>query len=407
MSAGDTDALVRPQGLRPPGRRAVLGLLAVANFAIGIGAFVVVGVLGPLARDLLVSPPQAGQLLTLYALVYAIGSPLLVALTGTLDRSTLLCAGLAVFGLGSLCCALSPDLSTALTARAVMALGGAVVTPVAASMAVVLVPGEQRGHALAVVFSGLTLAQALGVPLGAWLGYAFGWRMAFAAVAALCLAVVLLCRWRLPRGTQVPVATFRSLAAVLRSWRHSLAVAFTALFIGAIYVVYTFVAPWLESRHGMGRDGVTFVLVLFGLGAVAGNLVGGRLTDRIGPHRTLQGLAASQIVLLPALTLLPLALPAFVAMLTLWSVCGWSFMVPQQARLAAMSPAQLPVLLALNASALYLGAAVGSSIGGWALHVGSFENLGVVAAVIAGLAWLSLRACRCPPAAGPATGRQG
>lgn len=366
-------------------------LLALANFAIGMGAFVVVGVLSPVAADLRVGAAEAGRLLSVYALVYALASPLLIALTGRWDRTRLLVGGVVVFGLGAALCAAAGSLPAALAARMVMGVGGAVVTPVAASVAVALVAPEQRGRALSLVFGGLTLAQAIGVPAGAWMGYAFGWRSAFALVAGLCVLVALAAAWRLPRGVRVPVATLASLRAVLGTRRLAVAVAFTALFIGALYVPYTYVAPLLESRYGLGRDGVTLVLLIYGAAAVAGNAVGGWLTDRIGPTRTLRRLVAAQIVCMPALTLWPLPLPVFVGLLTVWSLCGWSFMVPQQARLAALAPQQLPVMLALNASAIYAGSSIGSALGGVTLGIAGFASLGVVGALIIATGALALR----------------
>ncbi len=373
-----------------------LWLLSVVNFAIGMGAFVVIGIITPVAQDLRVTPAEAGRLLTIYALVYAISSPLLVALSGRIDRVIVLAGGMGVFALGALACALSNDLNTVLWARALMALGGGLVTPVAASIGVALAGQQDRGRALSIVFTGLTLAQAVGVPCGAWLGYAFGWRVAFGVVTALCALAVLACLLRLPRGIQVPVATLASLGAVLKSWRETLAVLFTALFICALYVVYTFMSPFMETRFGLGRDGVTLALALFGAGAVVGNAVGGRLSDRIGPQRTLQLLCLSQLVLLPLITLVPIPLVVFIALLFLWSVCGWSFMVPQQARLASLAPERVPVLFALNAAAIYMGGSMGSALGGAALTAAGFSVLGPVAAGVALLALWSLRAYRCP-----------
>lgn len=372
-------------------RTGTLALLAFANFAIGMGAFVVIGVLSPVAADLRIGPAEAGRLLSVYALVYAVASPLLVALTGRWDRTGLLLSGIVVFGIGAALCAAAGSLATALAARMVMGVGGAVVTPVAASVAVAQVPTAQRGRALSIVFGGLTLAQAIGVPAGAWLGYAWGWRAAFGVVAVLCVLVALAAAWRLPRGVRVPVATLASLGTVLRSGRLALAVGFTAVFIGALYVPYTYVAPLLESRYGLGRNGVTLVLLIYGAAAVAGNAVGGWLTDRIGPTRTLRWLVAAQVLCMPLLTLWPLPLPVFVLLLTVWSLCGWSFMVPQQARLAALAPQQLPVLLALNASAIYAGSSAGSTLGGVTLGLAGFAALGVVGAVIVGLSGLALR----------------
>lgn len=371
-----------------------LWLLALANFVIGMGAFVVVGVLSPLAQAFGVTRPQAGALMSVYAGTYAVASPLLVAATGRLDRRLLLVLGLGLFGLGALAAALAPSFGWLLAARALMALGGGLVTPVAASVGVVLAGPGRQGQALAVVFGGLTLAQVLGVPAGAWLGYAFGWASALAVVAALALLGLLAVAAALPRGIRVPVASLASLAGVLRSGRRMGAVAFTALFIGALYVCYTFLAPLLETLYGLSRDGVTGMLALFGLGAVAGNAMGGRLTDRIGPRRTLVLLCLAQAVLMPALTLPTWPLAIVGALIFVWSVFAWSFMVPQQARLAALDPAQLPVLFALNASAIYVGATLGSALGGAVLKGPGLHALGLFGAALMALAFASLAAGR-------------
>ncbi|HEY8881695.1 MAG TPA: MFS transporter [Roseateles sp.] len=370
-----------------------LWLLALANFVIGMGAFVVVGVLSPVAQAFGVTRPEAGALMSVYAATYAVASPLLVAATGRLDRRLLLLVGLALFGLGALAAALAPSFSLLLAARALMALGGGLVTPVAASIGVALAGAGQQGRALAIVFGGLTLAQVLGVPAGAWLGYAFGWAAAFAVVAVLSLLGLAAIALALPAGIAVPVASLASLGAVLRSGRLMLAIAFTALFIGALYVCYTFLAPLLETLYGLSRDGVTGMLLLFGLGAVVGNAMGGRLTDGIGPRKTLVLLCLAQSLLMPALTLPTWPLAAVGALIGVWSVFGWSFMVPQQARLAALDPPRLPVLFALNASAIYVGATLGSSVGGAVLKGLGLHPLGLFGAALAllGLASLAFR----------------
>jgi len=374
----------------PRGIGATLWLLSLANFAVGMGAFVVIGILSPVATDLGISKAQAGSLLTAYAVVYSLSSPLLVALTGRVDRTWALVGGMATFSIGALAAALAGGLTAVLAARCVMAVGAGIVTPVAASVGVALAGAEGRGRALAVVFGGLTLAQALGVPLGAWLGYAYGWRTAFAVVVALGGLSIVAFMVRLPRGIRVPTATLASLGGVLASFRQSMAVSFTALFIGALYVFYTFLAPFLESRYQLGRDGVTLVLAIFGAGAVVGNSVGGVLTDRIGPQRTLVLLCAAQLVLLPAMTWLPMPVAAFGVVVAVWSICSWSFMVPQQARLALLAPERIPVLFALNAAAIYVGGSIGSALGGAALRASGFALLGPAGAGLALLALGSL-----------------
>ncbi|HUN91954.1 MAG TPA: MFS transporter [Burkholderiaceae bacterium] len=369
---------------------AALLLLALANFAVGMGAFVVIGILTPLAADLGISKSQAGSLMTVYAVVYAITSPLLVAVTGRIDRTRALVGGMAAFGAGALAAAASSSLHELLTARCLMALGAGVVTPVAASVGVAMAGAEARGRALAIVFGGLTLAQALGVPLGAWLGYAYGWRTAFDVVVALGVLSAVACALKLPRGIQVPVASLASLAGALTSLGQGVAVSFTALFIGALYVFYTFLAPFLESRYGLGRDGVTVMLAIFGAGAVVGNTIGGVLTDRIGPLRTLVLLCTAQLVLLPMMTTVPMPLALFAALVAIWSICSWSFMVPQQARLALLAPERIPVLFALNAAAIYVGGSMGSALGGVTLRADGFTLLGPAGAVLALMALGSL-----------------
>jgi predicted MFS family arabinose efflux permease len=369
----------------------LLRILAVANFAIGMGAFVVVGILTPLADAFALGPGGAGWAMTAYAIVYALTSPVLVALTGGFDRKAVLIAGLALFGLGAAVAASAPNFTALLAARAVMALGGGLVTPVCAALAVGLSAPQDRGRALSIAFGGLTLAQVLGVPAGSWLGYALGWQAAFAVVAMLSgLAAAAL--WReVPRGVAVPRASLSVLGAALASGTLMLAVAFTVLFLAGLYHVYTYFAPLMEARLGLGRDGVSAMLLIFGAGAVVGNLVGGRLADRIGPDRTLLLLCTLQVPLLLILSGVQMPLILTAAMVAVWSLCAWSFMAPQQARLAALDPARAPVVLSLNAAAIYVGASLGTFSGGLVLdRTGLWAMLGVAGVGFVALAAVSL-----------------
>jgi predicted MFS family arabinose efflux permease len=169
------------------------------------------------------------------------------------------------------------------------------------------------------------------------------------------------------------------------------AVLFTTTFIAAIYGVYTYLGPLVEARYGYGRDGVTLFLLLFGIAAVFGNFVGGALADRIGPSATLALIGAVQIVMLPTVTIAPLVPLAMAISVVVWSLAGWSFMTPQQARLVTIAPDRAPVMLALNASAIYLGVALGSAIGGFALRSGGWTAVGATAALVAALALVHLR----------------
>ncbi len=375
---------------RYPDAAFALYTLGAGNFVVGVGAFVVIGILSPVMQDLSLSKSGAGLLLTTYSLAYALASPFVVALTGRFDRRDVMVAGLVLFLAGTLASALAGSYDLLLAARILTAAGGALFTPVASSAGVGLVSPVERARALGIVFGGLTLAQVAGVPLGSYLGYALGWHAAFWVVAVVGLVILPALLRLVPRGIKVPSPSPAALFTVLGKGRLMLAVAFTALFCAALYVVYTFLGPMLEARFGLGANGVTIFLVVFGIGAVAGNALGAVLVGRMGPDRSLIVLALTQIVLMPALMSTPVGVPLALALTLVWSLCAWSFMVPQQARLVELGPQFQGLLLALNASAIYLGASLGATIGSATLDRASFAALGPVAAGVAALSLISV-----------------
>lgn len=359
--------------------RFLITVLSACNFVIGMGAFLVIGLVTPLSDDLGATPSAVGFLLTAYALGYAVLSPLLVSTTGALGRRRVLAMGLALFALAAVLSALASDMTTLYVARVIAAAGAGLYTPVAAAVAAGLSAPSERGRALAAVFFGLTLAQVAGVPVGSWIAYTYGWRMAFWLVALLALAGLWLVWTRVPKGLSFQPVQLRDLGNVLLDAVMMGAVLFTASFLAAIYIVFTFITPLLTQSMGYGRDGISAALLVFGIGAVVGNLLGGRLTDRIGAVQTLMVLCLGQIVLMPVFSALPFnAVPLFALMLV-WSVFCWSFMAAQQVRLLALAPEQASVVLALNAAAIYVGAAVGSALGGVVL-----DRMGLLALGAAG-----------------------
>lgn len=354
----------------PSNTRLVIPVLSAANFMIGMGAFMVIGLLNPIADDFSISPARAGLLMTLYAMSYAVLSPLLVSLTGSVGRRRILAGGLTIFALGNLFAALAPNDTILFSARILAASGAGLVTPVAASVAAGLSEPGRQARALAAVFFGLTLSQVLGVPAGSYIAFTFGWQVAFLIVFALCLPLVALIWIILPAGLAFQPVSIRDLGRTLVSVRQMVALLFTLLFVGGTYVVYTYISPLLGRTMGFGRDGITLILLLFGLGAVVGNLLGGQLSDRIGTVRTLCLLAVVQACVLPGFSALPLPVVAVFALSFVWSAFGWSFTAPQQARLIGIDPENASVMLALNAGCIYLGSALGSWVGGLILSSG-------------------------------------
>ena len=344
-----------------------------------MGAFVVIGLIEPAAVDFEVTPGTAGVLMTAYAVAYAILSPLLVSLTGRMGRRKVMSLGLGIFAVAALLSAVAPTLSVLAAARVLAAAGAGMFTPVAAAVAAALYPVERRARVLAAVFFGLTLAQVFGVPVGAWVAYSFGWRWAFCLVVGLALPAVIVIWLYVPRGLSFQPVTLDDLGRTLRHGRMMLAVLFTASFLGAIYVLYTYIAPLLSETMGYGRDGVSLVLAIFGIGAVIGNIAGGVSADRVGWARTLVTVCILQILFLPVFSFLPIGDGVLLTVALIWSTAGWSFMAAQQMRLVGLAGPQAPVVLALNAAAIYVGAAGGSAIGAWVIDHFGVTALGIAA----------------------------
>lgn len=357
----------------------VIPVLSAANFIIGMGAFMIIGMLNPVADSFGISAARAGDLMLYYALGYAVLSPVFVSITGAIGRRKVLAAGMVVFALSNLVAATASSETLLFASRVLAAAGAGLITPVAASVAAGLSAPDRRARALAAVFFGLTLSQVLGVPAGGFIAYTFGWRSAFAIVCLLTLPVAALIWLLVPKGLSFSPVSLRDLGRTLVNPRQMLAIAFTTFFLGSIYIVYTFVSPLLAETMGFGRNGITAVLLMFGFGAVAGNLMGGQIADRVGPFRTLLTLAVAQILIMPLFSLLPLSVPALMVLSFVWALFGWSFAAAQQVRLISLDPANASVLLALNAAAIYVGAAAGSAIG-----AGVIEGFGLKALGVAG-----------------------
>ena len=340
----------------------LLYLFSLCNLVIGTGAFVLSGVLLPLSQSLQISVAAAGQAMTAYALSTAVLAPVALILTSRWPRRRALVFSMGVFALGNLLCALADSLAVLLAGRVLMGVG-AMFTPVAAGMAVAMVAAPQRGRALSLVFLGISLSYVIGLPLGSWLGFRYGWHAPVFLVSGLGLlsALALL---RLPTGLAAPGSSFAGLAALLARPAVSWALALTLLYFTAIFLVFSYIGPVLQALQPMSNERMSVTLMLFGLSGVVGTLVGGWANDRFGARRTL---ALQLSVLGTMMALVPLTQGHYLALVTVfvvWGIAGFGMMAPQQSRLASLAPAQAPVLLSLNTSMLYFGTAAGAALGG-------------------------------------------
>ena len=338
----------------------ILYFFALCNLVIGSGAFVLGGILQPLARELGISVAASGQVMTAYAVATAVLAPVLIFLTAKWPRKRAIQLALTLFTAGNLVSALASDLGVLLLGRVLMG-AGAMFTAAVSAYAVTLVAPALRGRALSTVFLGMSISYAVALPIGAWLGFEYGWHTPVWLCAAASLAALIAATVLLPKGVAMQSASFAGFktaakqSAVLRVWLRTL------LFFIAIFSVFAYVGPVLLALNAMSPALLSVVLAIFGTAGVAGTLLGGWANDRFGSLRTI---TAQLIVLFAMMCLIPLTqgnLSATIITLVVWGLAGFGLTAPQQNRLVSLGPSQAPLLLSLNSSMLYLGTALGDS----------------------------------------------
>jgi MFS transporter, DHA1 family, inner membrane transport protein len=253
--------------------------LTAGAFGIGVTEFVIMGLLVEVSADLGVSIPAAGLLISGYALGVVLGAPLLTAFTNRWPRKSVLLALMLIFTIGNAASALAPDYWTLMAARILTAFAHGTFFGVGSVVATSLVAPNKKASAIAIMFIGLTVATILGVPFGTWLGQAFGWRSTFWAVTLVgVVALAVICAF-VPRDRTVAQGSFSNDLKVLRRPQVLLGLLMTVLGYAGVFAVFTYIAPILTSLSGFTDAAVSPLMLIFGLGLMLGNLMGGRLAD--------------------------------------------------------------------------------------------------------------------------------
>jgi MFS transporter, DHA1 family, inner membrane transport protein len=343
--------------------------LTLSAFAIGTTEFVIVGLLPTVAADLSISIPSAGLLVSLYALGVAIGAPVLTALTGKLPRKALLLSLMALFTAGNLLAWQAPSYESLVAARILTGLAHGVFFSIGSTIATGLVPREKAASAIAIMFTGLTVALVTGVPLGTFIGQHFGWRETFLAVSALGMVAFIGSALFVPRNiAHTPPASLLQQAKVLAEPRLLLVYAKTAIGYGGTFIPFTYLAPILTDISGFSASAVGWVMLVYGVSVAAGNLWGGKLADRLGPIPALRIIFA---LLAAVLLLLQFTAPypwLAIATVLLWgavafgNVPGLQVYVVKQAE--RFTPQAVDVASGLNIAAFNLGIAGAAWAGG-------------------------------------------
>lgn len=346
-----------------------LWALTLSAFAIGTTEFVIVGLIPTIAADMKVTLPSAGLLVSLYALGVAVGAPVLTALTGRVPRKQLLLGLMALFTAGNLLAWLAPGYGALMAARVLTGLAHGVFFSIGSTIATSLVPKEKAASAIALMFTGLTVALVTGVPLGTFIGQHFGWQATFLAVSLLGVIAIIGSALLVPANIAASKpAQITTQLAVLKKPRLLLVYAMTTLGYGGSFVAFTFLAPILQQVAGFSASSVSLVMLLYGASVAAGNIWGGTLADRHGPVRALQLVFALLAAVLFVLALTAPHKVAVLATVLAWgavafgNVPGLQVYVVQRAQVDA--PRAVDVASGLNIAAFNVGIALGAWGGG-------------------------------------------
>jgi MFS transporter, DHA1 family, inner membrane transport protein len=350
-------------GMQPEqGTQRAIYALMLASFAIGTGEFVIVGLVPAIANDLHASVPRTGLLVSAYALSVAFGSPFVAALLSSVRRRPALLILMLLFVAGDAACALAPGFALVLAARILAALAHGAFFGIASVVAADLAPPKKRARAVALLFTGLTVSNVLGVPIGTWIGQEAGWRVTFALVAVLAVAaLVAMLAWVPHRLGHASGGIWREIAA-LRQPPIWLAMLVSTLSSAALFTVLTFLTPLLERETGLTPHEAALALFLFGAGLTAGGLLGGNLADRSAVNAIRVFLVVEALVL-AVFALVVRSSPLALAAVFAWGVVAFALVPPLQ-HLVLLEGREAPNLAStLNQSAFNLGDALGAALG--------------------------------------------
>ncbi|WP_239617189.1 MFS transporter [Cohnella mopanensis] len=381
-------------------------MLAAVSFLVGTSENIIAGILDRVAGDMGVSLAAAGQLITVFSLAYAFGTPIIMALTARVERRKLMLAALGVFIVGNLLAVLSSGYISLIGSRIILAISTGVFVVVALTVATRLAQPGKQGSAIATLVMGFSTSLIVGVPLGRVIASAYDWKLIFAGIGVLGLLAMIAVLRLIPQSEGEAPIPVRSQLALFKNPRIATALSITFFWIFGYSIVYTYISPYLLNITGMSERGVSIALFAFGIASLIGSKLGGYSTDKWGISRTLIGGMLLHSGVLFLLTAFSQSAVWMFPILMLWAFSAWSSGPTQQYYLITLAPEASGIMLSLNSSVLQLAMAAGAGIGGVIVEsvsltaVGWFGAIGVaIAALLAGVSFGLTRAQarkKCP-----------
>jgi len=339
-------------------------LLTIISFVCGMVELIIGGILDLIASDLDVSIGQAGLLITIFSFVFAISAPVLLVLTSKYERKKLTLTTLIIFLLGNIIAVFSINYSMLFISRIISAASSSLLIVLCIVMASNIVDSKYRGRAIGIVSMGVSGSIVLGLPIGLSLGDAFGWRAPFALITILTLfsmVGVYIFMGRVAPKAEVPL---KKQLTALKDRKVAFALLTTLIFLAGHTTLYAYLKPFLQATMDLSANWISIIYFLFGVAAVSGGAIGGAFSDRYGTKPTIFGVILILLAVIFTIYFATSALPLFLVFLIVWGMMSWALSPPLQSYLIEIAPDTSDILISLNNSALHLGVALGSLIGG-------------------------------------------
>ncbi|MGW9124382.1 MFS transporter [Paenibacillus chitinolyticus] len=346
-------------------------MLSLISFLVGTSEYIIAGILDKISASLDISLVAAGQLITVFSLVYGLGTPFLIAWTARWERRKLLIYSLGLFVVANLLAFILPGFAAFVGARVLMALGAGVVVVTALTVAAKIAPSGKQASAIATVIMGFTASLIVGVPLGRLVAASYDWKTIFAGIGALGLLAMFILSVTIPKTEGDAPVPLREQMALLKQPRILLALSVSFFWLGGYSIAYTYISPYLLTITGMNEKMLSAALLAFGIASLAGSKFGGYSADKWGVYRTLMSGMTLHVITLLLLALAAHSPVVVFAVLILWSLAAWSSGPTQQYNLVTMAPESSGIMLSLNSSVMQLSMAAGAGIGG--IIVGSIS----------------------------------
>ncbi|GIP18566.1 purine efflux pump PbuE [Paenibacillus montaniterrae] len=339
--------------------------LTISAFVVGLIELIIGGILPQIAADLQISITKAGLLITVFSLIFALAGPILFIVTSKFERKKIMLAALAVFFVGTLLSFWGASYEMLMLARVINAASGSLIVVLALTLSVKVVPERYMARAIGLVSMGISSSIVIGIPIGVLISDYWNWRIIFLFASVLTIIaffIIVVGIDRVPAGKAI---TIRDQLRAIKRIKILSAHGMMMFAIGGHYVFYAYLSPYLTEFYGLGAGEISIIYFIFGFSAIAGGYIGGMLSDKLNPRRAIIAIVTTFLLTLLAISFTRDSFALFVVLLVLWGIMSWAVSPPEQAYLIETDPATADIQQSIHNSALQIGIAAGSGIGGY------------------------------------------